>query len=238
MMCFASFLCTGTTFPAPIPLCYGMAASGLISSALSPASALPLCSKAVLGSAALGLVCDFGPSAVRDVSRSRAASRTAVDGVLEASPPMVLVDNFVNLLEEPDEAVRQEATDRLTAANYWALLVRCRVLGDAAGALLMLRGHACFGAALMLSAHAAFWAAGAASARVDQLGSPAPLAAPVGWIVGCASAALAVAAGSAALAPSLLARRVCATAFATSMVFIQAARVAADRMRARTHVGL
>ena len=91
-----------------------------------------------------------------------------------------------NLGAEPDEAGRQvklEATSRVAACHRWALFVRGRLVGDAAGALLMLRGFTCLGAALLLAAHSACWVLGGAAARVNEQGQPAKLSPPLAKLI-------------------------------------------------------
>ena len=207
-----------------------MAAAGL-----APAEA------AVLGSTALALLLDFGPSAARDLSTSNEASRLAAEELIEASGPMVLVDNFVQNLgaENDDDKARKAAmTARLTAANDWAFLVRARILADATGVLLMMRGRSCLGAAVLLAAHAAYWAAGAAGARLDRQANAAPLSPPLAVLIGATTAVLSVAAATGALGPNAAMRAAGSRVFSYALVAIQTARVVADRVRERTHVGL
>ena len=101
----------------------------------------------------------------------------------------------------------------------------------------MLRGRVCLGAAALLAAHAAYWAGGAAAARVDRGAEPAPLSPPLAALVGATAAALAGLAALGALAERRrpLRRR---QGYATALAAVQLARLVADRVRARTHVGL
>ena len=230
-----------TLLPRALPLMpttYGAAAGSLATRAL----VAPGAEAAVLGSTALALLFDFGPSALRDLSTSDAASSAARDELIDVSPSMILIDNFVhNLGAEPDEATTQKkeaAQDRLKRAHDWAFLVRARLLGDFVGAVLMLRGRVCLGAAALLAAHAAYWAGGAAAARVDRGAEPAPLSPPLAALVGATAAALAGLAALGALAPSAAARSVAGKCYATALAAVQLARLVADRVRARTHVGL
>jgi len=198
--------------------------------------------RSVLGSTALALLTDFGPNAIRSVPSSNQATAMAVDRLVEASPAMILVDNFVhNLGAEPDEAgmqVKLEASSRVAACQRWALFVRGRLAGDAAGVCLMLRGFTCFGAALVLAAHSACWALGGAAARVNEQGQPAALSPPLAKVIGGLAAGLAAVAAAGGLAPTPGLRMACSTAFASAMVAVQLARVTADGMRGRIHVGL
>ena len=229
-----------TLLPRALPLMpttYGAAAGSLATRALLT----PGAEAAVLGSTALALLFDFGPSALRDLSTSDAASSAARDDLIDVSPSMILIDNFVHNLGAEDDITTQKkeaAQDRLKRAHDWAFLVRARLLGDFVGAVLMLRGRVCLGAAALLAAHAAYWAGGAAAARVDRGAEPAPLSPPLAALVGATAAALAGLAALGALAPSAAARSVAGKAYATALAAVQLARLVADRVRARTHVGL
>ena len=229
-----------TLLPRALPLMpttYGAAAGSLATRAL----VAPGAEAAVLGSTALALLFDFGPSALRDLSTSDAASSAARDELIDVSPSMILIDNFVHNLGAEDDITTQKkeaAQDRLKRAHDWAFLVRARLLGDFVGALLMLRGRVCLGAAALLAAHAAYWAGGAAAARVDRGAEPAPLSPPLAALVGATAAALAGLAALGALAPSAAARSVAGKCYATALAAVQLARLVADRVRARTHVGL
>ena len=122
-----------------MPTTYGAAAGSLATRAL----VAPGAEAAVLGSTALALLFDFGPSALRDLSTSDAASSAARDELIDVSPDMILIDNFVHNLGAEDDITTQKkeaAQDRLKRAHDWAFLVRARLLGDLVGALLMLRG--------------------------------------------------------------------------------------------------
>ena len=116
----------------------------------------------MIESIVFALVCDFGPSAARDLATSNEASAFAVGQLVDAQPPMVLVDNFVNFLgAEQSETTenKKAASDQLAAASRWAVFVRCRVLADVAGTVAIVAyGRACLGAAAILAAHAACWA--------------------------------------------------------------------------------
>ena len=194
----------------------------------------------MLGSTALALLFDFGPSALRDLSTSDAASSAARDELIDVSPSMILIDNFVHNLGAEDDITTQKkeaAQDRLKRAHDWAFLVRARLLGDFVGAVLMLRGRVCLGAAALLAAHAAYWG-GAAAARVDRGAEPAPLSPPLAALVGATAAALAGLAALGALAPSAAARAAAGKCYAVALAAVQLARLVADRVRARTHVGL
>ena len=151
----------------PISSVYKVAAGGLGAMAL----ATPVIAECtVLSSTALALLCDMGPSSARDVTSSIRARDAAMQDALDASPPMVLVDNFVHNVGPRDiesEEKKAEALQRMGACNTWALCVRGRVLSDAIGVGLMLRGQACLGAALMLLLRALVFAPALSAARVD-----------------------------------------------------------------------
>lgn len=219
---------------------YGAAAGSLATRAILGAAPAPA-EAAVLGSTALALLLDFGPSAARDLSTSNDASRLAAEELIEASGPMVLIDNFVHNLgseNDDDKQLKAAMTARLTAANDWAFLVRFRILSDAAGVLLMIRGRSCLGAAVLLGAHAAYWVGGAASARLDRHANAAPLSPPLAVLIGATGALLSVAAAMGALGPSAAMRAAGSWVFSGALVAIQTARVVANRVRERTHVGL
>lgn len=196
--------------------------------------------RAVHAATALALLFDFAPSGLRAVKQSDDASRAAAEGYCVAASNAILVDNFVHNLgaANPMRTLqKKEASERLAASHRWALFVRSRLLGDVTGVLLMLRGHACLGAAFLLSAHAAFWACGGAAARVDENADPSPLSPPLARIVGGACAALAAAAACGGIGPESC-RALGGRAYAVAIVAIQAARLLADRVRRRVHVGL
>ena len=195
----------------------------------------------MIESIVFALVCDFGPSAARDLATSNEASAFAVGHLVDAQPPMVLVDNFVNFLgAEQSETTenKKAASDQLAAASRWAVFVRCRVLADVAGTVAIVAyGRACLGAAAILAAHAACWARGAAGARVGRRAEPRPLSPPLAKIIGAADAALAALATLGAFGPTRLAR-VCGWSFAAALAAVEVARLVADRVRERTHVGI
>ena len=229
---------TGT---AGLKISYGGAALGLAASALRLVPEPTGMNRAVLASTALAMVCDFGPSAIRDVSNSIEAKNVAVSELLDAMPPMVLVDNFVNNLgprDEEREERKRLATKTLESVNKWGTLVRSRVLADALGVLIMLRGHACLGAGFSLAAHATCWAKGAAAARLTPLAEAAPLSPPLARLIGATTAMLAFAAITGAYGRSVFLRLAGGWAYAISMTAIQSARVVADVVRNRTHVGI
>eukprot|EP00966_Prymnesium_polylepis_P031936 743221-Prymnesium_polylepis.1 len=156
-------------------------------------------------------------------------------------PPMRLENNFVVNQGSPDLMMRgrrETASDKLAASHRWALLVRSRVAADAFGVALALSGRACLGAALALSGHAGFWAAGAAAARVDSRAEPRPISAPLAKIVGTAAFSLTAVAALGAVGWSAQLRDAAAHAYAAAMLTVQLARLTADRVRARIHVGL
>jgi hypothetical protein len=149
---------------AGLSLGYGVAAGGLLARATLMAPSHTIMERAVLGATALAVACDFGPSAVRDLPVSNAATDAAVSDLIEASPPVILVDGDAkNLGGVVDAEAQAAASGRLEDSHRWALLVRCRLLGDLMGVLLMSRGWACVGAATMLAVHAMIWAQGAAA---------------------------------------------------------------------------
>ena len=234
------------------PLLYGAAAGSLATRAVTVAVSNPL-HGAVLGSIALALLTDFGPSAARDIRASNAASRANVDALIDASPAAILVDNVVkNLGPEEDESllIRQMASQRVDASNHWALFVRARVLGDCIGVLLLLNhwsdvSRVFRGAALLLLAHALSWACGGAAARMDSQGRPNSLSPPLAKIIGTVTFTLAAAAALGGLplgdrTPPLVntVRTVAGWAFSGVLIGIECARLVADRVRARTHVGI
>ena len=87
-----------------MPTTYGAAAGSLATRALLT----PGAEAAVLGSTALALLFDFGPSALRDLSTSDAASSAARDELIDVSPSMILIDNFVHNLGAEDEITTQK----------------------------------------------------------------------------------------------------------------------------------
>ena len=190
---------------------------------------------------ALAMLSDFGPSARRDMRSSVDASRAAVDGYMEATPRVALVDNYVNNPGAPDLVTRgkkEAAADRLTACNRWSLLVRSRVAADAVGVVLMLRGSVHLGAAFVLAAHGTFWGAGAAAARLDRSANPSPLSPPLARLVGGVAFALSIAAALGGVGWRPWPREACGLAFGVGLTTVELARLIADRARARTHVGL
>lgn len=223
----------------PLETAYSAAAGAL--AALSFYAAPDISTSWVLLSMAVALLCDFGPSARRDMRSSVAASDSAVNEYIDATPQVRLVDNFVVNPGSPDLVTRgrkETASDKLAASQRWALLVRARVAGDAAGVALMLSGRACLGAALLLAAHSAFWASGAAAARVDACANPSPLSPPLARLIQAATLGLAATAAVGGLGPHARLRAAGGRAFAALLLAIQAARLTADRVRARIHVGL
>ena len=210
--------------------------------------------RAVLGSTALALLADFGPSAVQDIGASNAAKDVAVEKLVDAMPPMILVNNFVQNLGPKDEeqVVRQQAeTKRLESVNKWTTLVRSRVMADAIGVLTMLNGgraavllglprsaSVCLGAGVILGVHAACWIQGTASARMTPQAEPAPISPPLARLIGAATAMLAFAATTGAVGRSAYHRLVGGWTYAVAMTVIQIARLVADVVRKRTHVGI
>jgi len=200
----------------------------------------------LVASTAVAVLFDFGPSARRDLATSESATSAAVEEYIEVSPPVVLVDNFVRAdptAEPPDTVAEQRkevASSKLAASHRWALLVRCRIAADALSVtLILLSGRACLGAALLLGAHATYWVAGAAAARLDSCANPQPLSpALVKLIIGPATFGLAAAALLGELGWNPTVRTAATWAFARAMLVIQSARLIADRVRARVHVGL
>ena len=240
-----------------VALLYGTAA-GCIATGAAMVSAVSPANSAVLGVTAMTLLTDFGPSASRDMSRSSAASSAAIDKYCAASGPAVLMDNFVsNIGSMPDDRdllLKREALLAMQAANRYALYVRGRLLGDLLGAAILMRctlmhaisrvqmssQHVCFGASLMLFVHGLCWASGAAAARLDESAQPAPLSPALAKLIGCTTFGMAGAAALGTLAPSAW-PRVCAVGawvYSCTLLAIQAARLTADRLRQRIHVGL
>jgi len=274
---------------------YSAAAGALASMALHATPAGPS-TPWVLLSMALALLCDFGPSARRDMTSSVAASLAAANDYVEAGPEITLgsmltrclgsatahcpgllaptrseplrpqgpmgdcgagearpslrrcafhhdrlVDNYVNNPSAPDLITRsrqEAASSKLAASARWALLVRCRVAADAVGVMLMLSGRAALGAAFLLAAHSAFWYGGAAAARVDACANPSPLSPTLASIIRAGNLALAAAAAVCGLGWNARLRDMGGRTFAVTLVAIQVARLVADRVRARLHVGL
>ena len=215
--------------PPPLRQAYSIAASTLCIAALRAVPGAATSEKAVFGSTALALCTDLGPSAARDLARSDSASAVAIDGLIAASPRAILVDNFATPLEEANEEERLAASTRLAAAHRFALLVRGRIVGDSLGVLLMLRpGRASLGAALIMASHAIFWICGGAAARVDaETAAPAPLSPPLAKLVCAVVIALSAAAACGA-----------GWVYSSALTLVQAARLLADRVRDRIHVGL
>ena len=222
-----------------LPMAYGAASAQMATMACVAAPT----AQAVLASTALALALDFGPSATRDLSISMEAQRVNRDAYM-ANQNVILVDGFVhNIGGRDDEMVerKNDALQRLQDANRWAALVRFRIAIDALGVWLMLRrwcvAHAA-GAAVILAGHAMFWSAGGASTRVDRFGNPAPLSPPLVRIIATAGVTLALAASSAGAALPLRVQTFAGWTYSVLLVAIQCARVVADRVRDRTHVGL
>lgn len=222
-----------------LPMAYGAAAAQMANMARVAAPG----AQAVLASTALALAFDFGPSATRDLSTSTQAQDVNQDAYM-ANQNVILIDNFVHNIGGEDEeksVSKSEALQRLGDANGWAALTRFRIAVDALAVWLMLRnwcvGHAA-GAAVMLAGHAAFWRAGASS-RVDRFGNPAPLSPPLAKIFIAVAAALALlaAAGASAFLPQR-AQSLARWTYSVVLAAIQVARIVADRARDRTHVGL
>lgn len=98
-------------------------------------------------------------------------------------------------LDESRKAL--QATDG-SLGRRWAGLVCTKVLGEVLGLSLALRASSpvCAAAVVILGSHLLFWLGGAASARVDAAGRPAPLPPPVvkvifgADLVACSAAAL------------------------------------------------
>ena len=234
----------GTTAVRPpifLPMAYGAAAANLGTAALLAGPGTP---RALLASTALAVVCDFGPSAVRDVTASSAATKITVANVIDASPPSVLVDNFVTNIGAKDNvaiARRDDFRMWLKRCNQWSALVRFRVVADGAGLLLMLKGppaRAGLGAALILTGHTLFWFSGAAAARLRADATPAPLSPPLVRLIGGTTASLASLATVAALGRGAWVQAACGWAYAIAMTVIELARIIADLVRDRTHVGI
>ena len=224
----------------PLENGYCVAAGALAGQAFAASTAVA--ARWVLGATAFALLCDFGPSSRRDLARSIAASEFATDEYLQAMPPMRLdQNNFVVNQGAPDLMARgrkEMASDKLAASHRWALLVRCRVVADVLGVALALSGRACLGAALALSGHTGFWAAGAAAARVDSRAEPRPISAPLAKIIETVAFSLTAAAALGAVGWSADLRDAAARVYAVTMLAVQLARLMADRVRARVHVGL
>lgn len=228
-----------------LSLSYGAAALTLATTAaalpVGAGAAFSQMERAVLGASALALLCDFAPAALRDTATAAAAKEMCIDELLDASPSAILVDNFVKPLEPMTpqmEAAKARATQRLERVNAWATRVRARIIADAIGTLVMLRYNACLGAALTIAAHAAMWAGGVALVRVDAQGDPRPISPPLARLIGAVTAVLAASATVGAFGRGAFLRAAGGWGYAGAMVSIQGARLMADRVRQRTHVGL
>ena len=227
--------------PSTTALLYNAAACGL-SVMCGAAASNDISVAAIYGATALATICDFGPAATRDIQTSNSAIAIAIDDLMEASPPIVLVDNNVNIIgSKPSAAAeiqKQAASKRLEAAHTYVLYVRGRLAGDAIGLGCMLSGRASVGASVLLGSHALCWILGVASKRVNQRAEPAPLSPPLARIIGAVSATLAATAAIGALARGDRLRQISRLCYASLLVTIQIARVLVDRLRARTHVGI
>ena len=223
-----------------LPMLYGAAAAQIASAAL----VAPGASRAAFATTALALAVDFGPSAVRDASSTIEAQAVNVDAVMAAAPTQILIDNFVHNLGPKDEekaAAKAEAMQRLTDVNAWSALVRFRIAADALGVWLLLRGvGSLLGAAVIFAAHAMYWSSGGASTRVDRFGNPSPLSPPLAKLVAIVAATLAGLAAAASLGPwgATLSSTLAGWAYSAVLLVIEAARIVADRVRNRVHVGI
>lgn len=194
----------------------------------------------VSASTALALLVDFGPSARRDLANSVAATEYMVSEYIRVSPPVILVNNFVENQGIPDlitEGRKETASAKLAASHRWALFVRGRVAADLLGVVMALSGRVCLGACFILCGHTGFWAAGAAAARVDSRAEPKPISPPLARLVGSVALGLAASAAFGAVGPTSF-RNAFGRTHAVAMVVVQLARLSADRLRRRVHVGL
>jgi hypothetical protein len=201
---------------------YTVAAGGLLWLAVPGTS-----ESLVLGSTALAMILDAGPAAARDLDRSIRASIRSVERVVEASPKIMLVDNFVHNLAEEDSQANAEkelALTELEASNRWSMFVRGRILSDLVGTALMLRGFGSLGAAAMLACRALLWMGGAGEARMDARLRPSPLSLEVRRLVGGATATLAAAALLAGIGWNPRVRALSAQIFSSIMLMVTALR--------------
>lgn len=116
----------------------------------------------------------------------------------------------------------------------WAILVRAKIAGEFLGLAMMWwpsfstrvsltwwpRWPTCFGASFLLASHMLFWIFGAAAARVDSQGKPAPLPALVARIVLGADTVVFGAALTGWSAPSPLGRTVGTAAYAVAVSLV------------------
>jgi len=218
-----------------LPMMYGAAAAQLANAAWAAVPGPFM--DAMLASTALALLCDFGPSAVRDVSTSIEAQATSVLAVMDASPNQILIDNFVHNLSPADDemvALKEEAVQRLSDVNAWSALVRFRVAADALGVWLLHRGTYA-GAAVLLAAHSIYWSSGGASARVDRFGNRTPLPARFARLMAVATASLALSAAVASLGQRGSASRLqsfAGWAYSVGLALTQLTRIVAGRVQA------
>jgi hypothetical protein len=151
-----------------ISTCYSMATGALAAMALVAASGVG--QAAVFAATAAALQCELGPSARLDFQSSCAARDAAHRAVVDASPPMVLVDNFVHNvgpIDEERDRRKHAAIDRLAFVNSWSLRARMRMAGDAIGVWLMLRCSASLGAAAIFTCRASICGLGETGASDD-----------------------------------------------------------------------
>ncbi|CAE7354829.1 PAO [Symbiodinium natans] len=118
--------------------------------------------------------------ALASVAALWSARRSWLDASARCATVMVALLDFAptaaSQLAGSAAAWRASSTSR-----RWAVLVRLKVLGELCGLLLVCNGRwpACFGASVAILSHVLFWLCGAASARVDASGKPAPVPPPV-----------------------------------------------------------
>lgn len=131
---------------------------------------------------------DFGPTACRQLAECESAKRATL---------------------RPFRRLRTSAPVR------WKLLVRFKVCGELLGLYLAQRAPLA-GASVVLLSHLLFWAGGAAKARVDANGAPAPLPPPIASIIWKADAVVLSFALLGAAGPTPRARSVGAALFAVA----------------------
>lgn len=142
-----------------------------------------------------------------------------------------------NQLASSSAALASSAPDGPTPLGVrWALLVRGKVLAEFAGFALMLtrRGTswACAAVGVAMCGHLAFWLLGAARARHDDTGEPAPVPPPVARTIRTADAALLAAAAAGAAAPARGVRSAGAAIVALALATVSL-EAALGKLRAR-----
>ncbi|CAE7465706.1 PAO [Symbiodinium sp. CCMP2592] len=139
---------------------------------------------------------------VTSVAALWSARRSCMDAVARCATVLVTLLDFAptaaSQIAESAAAWKINPT-----ARRWAVLVRLKVLGELCGLVLVCNGRwpACYGASVMILSHVLFWLCGAASARVDAAGKPAPVPTPVSRMILTADVAVLAAAVAGCAAP-------------------------------------